>query len=157
YTGDTAPAMRKRIIDAMQTIPGVESVGLIDIPPLTMNGAKSIVFTDKTTDLRTANAAAEVYTYKISPEYFQASGTALLAGRALSWHDDKGLPLVAVVNREFARKIFGSVTNAEGGYYKRQDGTRIQVAGIVEDGKYMNLTEDQQPAMFLPILQSSAG
>jgi predicted permease len=157
YTAETAPAMRKRMVDTMQSIPGVESVGLIDIPPLTMNGAKSLVFTDRTTDLRTTNAAAEVYTYNISPEYFQASGTAFLAGRALSWHDDKGLPLVAIVNREFARKIFGSVTNADGGYYKRQDGTRIQVVGIVEDGKYMNLTEDQQPAMFLPVLQSSAG
>jgi predicted permease len=157
YTGDTAPAMRKRMIDAMQTIPGVESVGLIDIPPLTMNGAKSIVFTDKTTDLRPANAAAEVYTYNISPEYFKAAGTALSAGRGLSWHDDKDSPPVAVVNREFARKIFGSITNAEGGYYKSRDGTRIQVVGIVEDGKYMNLIEDQQPALFLPILQSSAG
>ena len=30
-----------------------------------------------------------------------------------------------------------------------QDGTRVQVVGIVEDGKYMSLTEDPQPAMFL--------
>ena len=28
--------------------------------------------------------------------------------------------------------------------------------GVVEDGKYMSLTEDQQPAMFLPSLQSPA-
>jgi len=35
------------------------------------------------------------------------------------------------------------------------DGTRIEVVGIAEDGKYTaNLTEDPQPAMFLPILQS---
>jgi len=156
YTGDTAPAMRKRMIDAMKTIAGVESVGLIDKPPLTLDVAQSLVFTDETTDLRLANAAANAYAYNISPEYFQAAGTALLAGRALSWHDDKDLPPVAVVNREFARKIFGSVTNAEGRYYKRQDGTRIQVVGIVEDGKYLSLTEDPQPAMFLPILQAPA-
>jgi len=40
-----------------------------------------------------------------------------------------------------------------GGYYKEQDGTRFQVVGIVENGKYQTLTEDQQPAMFFPILQ----
>jgi ABC-type antimicrobial peptide transport system permease subunit len=28
--------------------------------------------------------------------------------------------------------------------------------GLVEDGKYVNLTEDQQPAMFFPLLQSPA-
>jgi len=33
------------------------------------------------------------------------------------------------------------------------DGKRIQVVGIVPDGKYESLTEDPQPAMFLPILQ----
>jgi ABC-type antimicrobial peptide transport system permease subunit len=58
------------------------------------------------------------------------------------------------VNREFAVRIFGSVTNAVGKHYKRQDGTRVQVVGVVEDGKYVSLNEDRQPAMFLPALQS---
>jgi ABC-type antimicrobial peptide transport system permease subunit len=61
---------------------------------------------------------------------------------------------VAVVNAEFARKIFGSVTGAMGGYYRREDGTRIEVVGIAEQGKYHSLTEDPRPAMFLPFLQS---
>jgi hypothetical protein len=92
--------------------------------------------------------------YNISPEYFQAAGTALLSGRTFTWHDDKSSPPVAVVNREFARKVLGSATNAVGGYYKMRDGTRVQVVGIAEDGKYNSLTEDPWPAMFLPILQS---
>jgi ABC-type antimicrobial peptide transport system permease subunit len=41
-----------------------------------------------------------------------------------------------------------------GHYYKIKDGTRIQVVGIAEDGKYGSLTEDPLPVMFLPILQS---
>src|ERR1035438_9732608 len=52
--------------------------------------------------------------------------------------------------------MFGSVTNAVGRYYKLQDGTRVQVVGVVEDGKYAVITEDQQPAMFRPFLQSPA-
>src|SRR5256886_7776996 len=39
--------------------------------------------------------------------------------------------------------------------YKLPDGNRIQVVGVVEDGKYSpNLTDPLPPAMFLPILQS---
>ncbi|HMH01585.1 MAG TPA: ABC transporter permease, partial [Terriglobales bacterium] len=94
------------------------------------------------------------YRYDISPGYFDAAGASLLAGRSFSWHDDKNAPPVAVVNKEFAGKMFGSVTNAVGRYYKLQDGTRVQVVGVVEDGKYLSVTEDQQPAMFLPFLQS---
>ena len=78
----------------------------------------------------------------------------MLAGRTFSWHDDEKSPSVAIVNREFARKVFGSATNAMDAYFKKRDGTRTQVVGIVEDGKYKNLTEDPQPALFLPILQS---
>jgi ABC-type antimicrobial peptide transport system permease subunit len=90
----------------------------------------------------------------MSPEYFQAAATALLAGRTFSWHDDKNAPRVAVVNREFATKIFGSPAKALGHFYKLHDGSRIQVVGIVESGKYKGLTDDSAPAMFLPILQS---
>jgi ABC-type antimicrobial peptide transport system permease subunit len=91
--------------------------------------------------------------YHISPEYLHAEGTPLLSGRTLTWHDDKNSPRVAVVNRQFARKVFGSVRSAMGGYYKMPDGIRVQVVGITEDGKYGSLTEDPRPAMFLPILQ----
>ena len=41
-----------------------------------------------------------------------------------------------------------------GGYFKQMDGTRIQVVGIVEDGKYKTITEAPEPAMFMPILQA---
>ena len=50
----------------------------------------------------------------------------------------------------FARKVFASPTNAIGRYFKRPDGTRLQIIGIVEDGKYDHVAEDPQPAMFLP-------
>ncbi len=58
------------------------------------------------------------------------------------------------MNRQFALKLFGSATDAVGQYFKMRDGKRIQVVGLVADGKYMGLTEDPQPAMFFPILQS---
>jgi predicted permease len=154
YRGNRVPPMQKRMIEALATISGVESVGLADQVPLGDGPGGSNVFTDNTSDLRPSNAAANSLMFKISPEYFDAAGTALLSGRTFTWHDDENSPRIAVVNREFARKIFGSVSNAMGGYYKMPDGTRIQVVGIAEQGKYGSLTEDPQPAMFLPILQS---
>jgi ABC-type antimicrobial peptide transport system permease subunit len=112
------------------------------------------VFSDKTSDLRPSNAVADASTYNVSPRYLESAGTALLAGREFTWHDDKNSPRVALVNREFARKVFGSVKSALGGFYKMKDGTRIQVVGVAEDGKYASLTEDPKSVMFLSILQS---
>jgi ABC-type antimicrobial peptide transport system permease subunit len=68
-------------------------------------------------------------------------------------HDDEKSPAVAVVNGEFARKVFGSVNHALGGHFKFWGGKRAEVVGVVEDGKYETLTEDQKPAMFFSFLQ----
>jgi predicted permease len=156
YRGDAIPAMEKRMIEQVQAIPGVKSVGALDRLPIYYGANSSTVFSDQTTDLRPANAAMEAMLYNISPEYFDAAGTGLLAGRAFSWHDDKNAPRVAVINREFAGKLFGSPAKAVGAYYKLPDGARVEVVGVVEQGKYASLAEDPQPAMFLPLLQSSS-
>jgi ABC-type antimicrobial peptide transport system permease subunit len=113
----------------------------------------NVVFKGDVTDMKVSNKSADAYQYRISPGYFHTASTTLLTGRTLTWHDDSKAPHVAVVNAEFARVVFGSVKSALGGYYKLQDGTRFQVVGIVENGKYQTLTEEQQPAMFFPILQ----
>jgi predicted permease len=156
YSGERVPTMQKRMIDAMRAIPAVTSVGLVSVPPLHPACCNdSNVFTDATTDLWPSNAAGTAITFSISPEYLLTAGTALLAGRDLTWHDDEHAPRVAVINRDFALRIFGSATNAIGRYYKMPDGSRVQVVGIVEDGKYSpNLTDVLPPVMFLSILQT---
>ena len=156
YSAEKVPAMQRRMIEAMASIHGVQAVGMVNgYPPLVYTAAnRSSVFKDETSDLRPPNAAAMPFEYDVSPGYFEAAGTGLLAGRTFSWQDDKNAPAVAVINRDFAVKIFGSVTNAIGKEFKVQDGTRVQVVGVVEDGKYMSLTESQQPAMFLPFLRT---
>jgi predicted permease len=154
YRGDKAIEMQKRMLDSVRTIPGVESVGLIGRPPLYGGGFAALVFTDQTTDLRPANAALTAMKYNVSPEYLHAAGTVLMTGRGFDWHDDKDSERVGVVNRELAGKIFGSTMNAVGAHFKLRDGARVRVVGVVEDGKYESLTEDPEPALFLPILQA---
>ena len=157
YSVDRVPAMQKRILEAIEALPGVESAALADGLPFSVNGGSdSTIFADRISDLRPANSAGNAITYNVSPEYFHAAGTPLLSGRTFTWHDDKNSTRVAVVNREFARKLFGAAGNAIGGWFKLKDGTRVQVVGVAEDGKYSSLTEDPQMAMFFPLLQSQA-
>ena len=155
YRDEELPAIRKRMIEAMQAIPGVWSVGAIDQAPMSNGRPRiSIVFRDETADLNPSNGAGESFLFNISPGYFHAAGTALLAGRDITEQDDSKAPRVGVINQQFAQEVFGSAANALGRYYKMRDGARIQVVGVVEDGKYSSLTEDPSAAMFLPVLQS---
>jgi predicted permease len=154
YRGVGVTEMQKRMIDAVAAIPGVESAGIVGRPPLYGGGFAAAIYSSEATDLRPSKAMATAVRFNISPGYLHAAGTILLSGRAFSWHDDKDSPRVALTNREFAVRVFGSTGSALGKRFKTRDGIRIQVVGIVEDGKYMNLTEDPEPALFLPILQA---
>ena len=154
YSGDQVAIMQRRTIDALAAVPGVRAVGLVDRQPLGMGWNTNNVFKDGVSDRKESNKATDAFQYRISPGYFRAARTTLLMGRVLTWKDDSKAPHVAVVNEEFARKVFGSETDAVGRYFMLREGTRVQVVGIVENGRYMTLTEDQQAAMFLPVLQA---
>jgi predicted permease len=153
YTEENSPAMQRRILDAVSAIPGLTAVGYTSQIPLSLGGGDSYVYTDTTTDFRPTNFIVDAMAYRASPGYLAAAGTHLLAGRDLSFHDDKQAPRVALVNRQFAVKVFGSVEKAIGGHFKFWGKERAEVVGVVEDGKYRTLTEDQQPAMFFSFQQ----
>jgi predicted permease len=157
YTEERTAQMQRRMLDAAKGIPGVTSVGYVDHLPLGAAGGDEFVYSDSTTDFRPTNVTADAMNYNISPGYLAAAGTTLLAGRDLTFADDKKAPNVVLVNREFAIKVFGSVQKAIGGHFKFDGGgARAEVVGVVEDGKYRTLTEDRQPAMFLSFLQRQA-
>jgi hypothetical protein len=90
YSGDQVPAMQKSMIESLGTIPGVERVGLVNnYPPLVYAaGSRTNIFKEETTDLKPSNVAVAVQVRRLS-RYFPAASTALLAGRDLTWHDDK--------------------------------------------------------------------
>jgi MacB-like periplasmic core domain len=92
--------------------------------------------------------------YRMSTGFSKAAGTSRLTGRSFTWHDHGHAVRVAVVNEEFARRLFGSSLRALGAHFKAWGGTRVEVVGMVENGKYMSLAESPQPAMFFPILQA---
>jgi predicted permease len=153
YDGDQRVLMQRHMLDAAAAIPGATAVGYADRLPLSIGDSDSSVFADSTTDYRPTNSVADAQELNVSPDYFQAAGTALLAGRTFTLHDESKAPLVAVVNRTFASKVLGTVDNAVGRHFKVWGGTRVEVVGVVEDGKYVSLTEDPKPAMFYSFLQ----
>jgi predicted permease len=153
YERDQWVPMQKKMLDAAASIPGVDSVGFADRLPLSIGGNDSSIYSDSTTDYRPTNSIGDSQQFDVSPNYFRAAGTALLAGRALNMNDVDPNPFVAVINRRFATKLFGSVDKAVGSHFKVWGGERVMVVGVVEDGKYETLTEDPKLAMFFSFQQ----
>jgi predicted permease len=156
YAEEQWPAVEKRMVEEAARMPGVSAAGVTDRVMLDKDccGDES-VYRVGTTEFRSSNEAADAHNFSVSPGYFDAAGTRLLAGRDFTWHDDEHSPNVAVVNATFAHRLFGNAP-AVGQHFVLWGGRNVkEIVGVVEDGKYESLTEEQQPAMFFPLTQET--
>ncbi len=152
YSGDSALTLQRRLIEEASRISGVTAVGTVDDRPLGGSGNGTGVFADSTTDFRPTNEISSAKFFAVSPGYFSAAQTRLLAGRDVSWNDGPKTPQVAVINQTLAHRVFG-VQSPIGKHLRTSGGTRYEVVGVVEDGKYETLTEDPNGALFFPLPQ----
>jgi predicted permease len=152
YKGDAADHFQRQLLERISQIPGVEAAGYANSTPLSGDTSVGPVFSQQSVDFRPSNSACYIYRYYVSPGYLAAAGTPLLAGRDVSFSDTAKTPAVAIVNQEFVRQLFHT-QQAVGRYFKNRDGASIQIVGIVGDGKYFTLSEDQESAAFFPISQ----
>ncbi len=152
YSSEAADHFQRQLLERLSHLPGVEAAGYAQSTPLSQDTFISDIFSQPTTDFRPSNRAFGAYGYDVSPGYFAAAETPLLAGRDVSFADTAKTPAVAVVNREFARRLFHS-ENAIGRYFKNNSGKTVQIVGMVADGKYLLLSENQKAAVFFPISQ----
>jgi predicted permease len=155
YSGDAADHFQRQLLERVSNFPGVEAAGYADITQLSLYQTTSPVFTQDAGDFRASSSAFDTFHYKVSPGYLAASGTPLLAGRDVSFSDTPTAPLVAVVNQEFARRLFHS-ENVVGRYFKNQAGKSVQIVGLMGDGKHFTLSEDPEAAAFFPISQEGS-
>jgi predicted permease len=152
YSGEAADHFQRRLLERVSQLPGVKAAGYANTTPLRGDHSATDVFSQQATDFRPSNRAFRTHFFQVSPGYFTAAGTPLLAGRDVSFTDTAKTPAVAVVNQAFARRLFHS-GDAVGRYFKTRSGLPIQ---IVADGKYLTITEDPQAAAFYPISRNAS-
>jgi predicted permease len=156
YQKPQGQAFQRAILDAVAGMPGVSMAAIANSVPLSIDQSFNSVAPEEATDFR-PSARINVAAYQVSPGYFRTMGTALLSGREFSWQDDESAPRVAIINATLARKLFGQ-THVVGRRFRTGGGAGfIEVIGVAEDGKYVNLTEEPRPALFKSAMQAYNG
>ncbi len=147
-------ALLQRTEEELSAMPGVTGVAASRVPLLTGNNWLSSVAVEgfeKGPDIDASSNYNEV-----SPGYFKAMGTPLLAGREFTDADMLGTPRVAVVNETFAKK-FGLGPDAVGKYMSDNrnggDSLNVQIVGVVRDASYSQVKDDVPPQFFRPYRQ----
>ncbi len=153
YDEERSRQFQRRLLDKVRSMPGIESAGIIDGLPLTLNISNSGIYLEGKPEPR-AGDVAMANMYFITPGYLEAMRTRLIAGRDLDRRDTKDAPLVALVNEAFVRQLLPGEDAVGKRFRHRTNGAWIQIAGVVEDGKYRSLGEAPSPTVFEPMEQN---
>jgi predicted permease len=156
YSNEASEHFQRQLLDRVSNLPGVEAAAYGTTMPLSMDTSDSNAFSPDASDFKPSNRAFAAFNYWVSPGYFAAAGIPMLTGRDVSFASTPKTPAVAVVNREFARRLFHT-DDAVGRTFKNSAGQPVEIVGVVADGKYFSLTEDPAPAAFFPMSQGSTG
>lgn len=153
YSREAGENMRRRALEAISELPGVQSAAYANSLPLNIDQSSTVVYPDDRPDLQRSEVFRAVK-YQVSPEFFRTLGIRLLQGRDVDWRDSSTSRRVAVVNEAFARQILRARDVLGRHFRYGSQGQPIEVVGVVETGKYQSLTEAETPVVFEPILQA---
>ena len=146
---DRLVPLQKRLLQAIERIPGVSGAALVNQLPLVCCYVTSL-FPEGTPG--GDNGGHEVTFVVISPGYFQTMRIPVLRGRAFDERDDaKGDSLAIVIDNTAARRYFGG-RDALGAYARMGDanGSRMRVVGIVGDVRNRGLGDATEAEAYLP-------
>ena len=93
---------RRDLAARVRALPGVDSVTIADLPPL----SGTMVSTMVTTVDRDSPIESRAYMSSVAGDYFKTLGIALVRGRGIDEIDRRGSPDVAVVNETLARRLW---------------------------------------------------
>jgi predicted permease len=97
-----------------------------------------------------APSAREETFYRVSPGYFAALRTPLVAGRDFTFSDNDNEPVPTIVNRAFARRYFGTGP-VLGREFRRDDGVRHQIVGVAANSHFGSLRNGPEPIAYMPM------
>ncbi|MCI0387433.1 MAG: ABC transporter permease [Acidobacteria bacterium] len=145
-------AFHKQVIERVKSLPGVKSATLAMTLPLSLNYNYSNVHIEGQPPASSANLPLAV-TNTVWPDYFQTMGIAL-RGRDFTERDKERESRVVIVNEAFARRFFtGQEAIGKRFNFSGPTDPYWEIIGIVADGKYDSLGEEQKIAVYRPMLR----
>jgi predicted permease len=146
----------QRILDEIQTVPGVESAGIID-DLFTGNPREHVLTIER--DDGTITERLRLTRDEVSAEFFRTLGTPLLRGRFFSIADRPEAPPVAIINDAMARRSWPGHDPVGRRFTvgpRDSEGPWYTVVGVVADMRRQGLERDALPQLFVSLAQNPA-
>ena len=143
---------QNNIADKLAAIPGVASVGFAGAVPMDNNDPNWDEIRVEGKNYEGGEPPLRLFNF-VSPGYFNAMGTRLVAGRDFTWTDIYGLRPGVIVSENFARESWGSASAAIGKRVRQFSSMPWQeVIGVVEDVRVHGVDEKAPAIIYWPAM-----
>jgi putative ABC transport system permease protein len=156
-------AFVRALLERARSLPGVEHAAIANSLPLTnYNLGIMLHFEEDGTDDGPKSATPQngCAVLAVTPDYFATLGMPLLTGRSFEDADGPETPIVAIVNRAFARKFYGGgnpIGRHLRGVMNPKPRPWATVVGMVGDVRHMGPEKEPEPELYLPFVQLPSG
>ena len=148
--------LERKFDTQLRQTPGVVDLGYATFSPLSQDGWHDLTYLPGAPPPPpefTNNYYRTTFDY-VSPGYFAAVGTNVVAGRGLSESDTPTTRRVAVVNQAFvAHFLKGKLPLGAHFGLNQRDPNEFEIVGVVDDTKYEDPDQPQLPMVFMPMAQ----
>ena len=147
--GPDVPVTYRRLIDELRDVPGVRSVSVSAVRPVS-DGYYFVDVVSRIGDSTRPDGQGVRVAYNIvSPGYFATLGIPLLAGRDFDAGDSGGSPKVAIISERMARHFTGNPIGQQ-----ITTGAVAEVVGVAKDTRYASVKDAPREVVYFPIFQS---
>ncbi len=157
YTQPQLAALYRRLEERLNRLPGVRGAGLALYNPLTDNWGELILVEGHPEPKMDEEAGASWD--RVSANYLQNLGVALVRGRMFTEADNEDTAPVAIVNEAFVKRFFKSSEDPldrRFGLDLPENVGTFRIVGIVRDAKFAGfaLNRPARPMFYVPLAQN---
>jgi putative ABC transport system permease protein len=147
YDGERSSELRRKVLQRIQLVPGVDAVTSIGILPL-MGEVPGDMLRRQGDPL---SALRNVYVMGAGENFFTTLKIPILRGRDFKFDDRSRTPTPVIVNQTLARDLFaGQDPIGQHLLVGREKETLLEIVGVAADFKMRTLGEANMPAVFKP-------
>jgi len=151
---DAVVHMHQAIADRVAAIPGVASVAMTSIVPMTGSGWHDPIFASDKTYAERQVPPIRLFKF-VSPGLLKTMGTPIVAGRDFTWADAYDRRPVAMVSEALARELWAQPSAAIGKQIRETHNSLWrEVVGVVGDEREEGLDKPAPPVAYWPMLMA---
>jgi predicted permease len=155
YKPDQTDDLYRKLHESLMRIPGTRKVAFALYTPLSHDNWNGGIFIPGQPDPKPDNTWYVATWIRISPEYFDAIGAKLHAGRFFTDGDNNHGRKVAIVNQMFADNYFHGKAIGQHFGIERELQSQFEIVGIVENTKHNDPNVPPPPMYYLPFAQTT--